>query len=488
MANPRRTQKQISERYQPNLTLYRRIRASRWVRVVVSAILCAGAVAVVLFYDRRGPQTFFTAGPISAAHATFGNDCRKCHEGISTQPNSDSPRRLMQVMRDRFNRGIPLEPIDRRCETCHEQHTLHQPNVIKNRSCSVCHQEHKGAASLRMVASIECAACHNDQHVMEAAAQKGMQLPPAVFQIQRVRPTQVVFEIARPPDGYTHKFASFWSDHPEFQLQHDHARDPDNLHFNHQRHFAPDIPWINGKKLECASCHVLDEEGRYMRRISFAANCQVCHSLQFDPNNPDLTLPHGDPNAVHAFLQTLPTQYAQLAATKRGLHDPAAIRSFVSQQLVRLRDSRHSMEDLERDTFFTTSPYRPDQLATPKRRGAFYGCAVCHEVSPRGAAVPVVTKPFLADRWMTHAHFSHAKHANVSCDDCHHATASGQTSDVLMPAKASCVTCHSPQGKAVADCVTCHIYHAPPQSTVNQSASTHLSLKQTLLGAESGLP
>jgi Cytochrome c7 and related cytochrome c len=484
MADPRRTQKQISERYQPNLTLYRRLRASRWALLAISAILCAGAVALVLFYNRQAPQTFFTAGPISRAHAMFGNDCGKCHEEVSIPPGSERPQQLLQVIRDRFSHGIPLEPIDRRCETCHAQHTLHQPNVVQNRSCSVCHQEHKGATSLRTVASIECAACHNSPQVMEASAQKGKQLSPAAFQIQKVRPMQVAFALARPPDGYTRTFASFWTDHPEFQLQRDHARDPDTLRFNHQRHFAPDIPSINGRKLECISCHVMDDEGRFMKRISFAANCQACHSLQFDPNNPDLTLPHGDPNAVHAFLQTLPTQYAQLA-TKRGLRDPAAIRSFVSQQLVRLRDSRRSTEDLEHDTFFTTSPYRPDTLTTSERRGAFYGCAVCHEVSSRGGEVPMVTKPFLADRWMTNAQFNHAKHAMVRCDDCHRAMASRQTADVLMPAKPSCVTCHSPQGKAAAECVTCHIYHAPPQSTSGQSWSGCPSVKETLLTAAS---
>lgn len=463
MADPRRTQKQISERYQPNLTLYRRIRASRSARLVVSAILSAGVLAAVLFYNRRGPQKLFTAGPISTPHASLGNDCAQCHEGALAHPGSGAESRFGRVLSDRFRHGIPLQPIDRKCETCHTQHDLHQPNVVENRSCAVCHQEHKGAASLRIVASTECAACHNDQQVMEASAKKGMQLSPAAFEIHKVRPMQVALDLPRPPNGYTRTFASFWSDHPEFQLQRDHARDPDTLRFNHRRHFATDIPPLNGKKLECGSCHAVDEEGRFMRRISFAANCQPCHSLQFDPGNPDLTLPHGDPNAVHAFFQTLPTQYAQLAI-RRGVQDSKEIRSFVTQQLVRLRDSRRSAEQLERDTFFTTNPYRPDAPTTVQGRGAFYGCAVCHEVTPRGAAAPVVTKPWLIDRWMTQAHFSHASHASLKCDDCHHAMGSSETSDVLMPAKASCVTCHSPQGRVAAECITCHTYHAPPQN------------------------
>jgi hypothetical protein len=78
---------------------------------------------------------------------------------------------------------------------------------------------------LRIVASNECAACHSDRHVMEASARKGTELPATAFQIHKVRPMQVAFELPRPPNGYTSTFASFWSDHPEFQLQRDHARD-----------------------------------------------------------------------------------------------------------------------------------------------------------------------------------------------------------------------------------------------------------------------
>ena len=40
---------------------------------------------------------------------------------------------------------------------------------------------------------------------------------------------------------------------------------------------------------------------------------------------------------------------------------------------------------------------------------------------------------------------------------------SRETSDLLMPAKADCVTCHSPKGKVVSECITCHGYHARPQ-------------------------
>jgi uncharacterized paraquat-inducible protein A len=98
-------------------------------------------------------------------------------------------------------------------------------------------------------------------------------------------------------------------------------------------------------------------------------------------------------------------------------------------------------------------------------------------------AAPVITKPILVDRWMPQARFDHAKHTSVKCDDCHHATQSRETADVLMPAKANCVTCHSPAGKVVAECITCHTYHAPPEAILADGHSSGVrSLKQMLLG------
>ncbi len=480
MADFRRTQKQISERYKGALGYYRRIHAWRFLRFVASAIAIVGGIAGILFYQRRGPEKFFTVGPISAAHAGFGDDCGKCHSAANASREPLRPQQIAETLRDRFHRGIPLGNLDAKCETCHTSHTLHQPNVVENRSCAVCHQEHQGAASLKIVASSECAVCHNDANVMQASAQKGAGMPASAFHLRRLRATQFAFDMPRPPNGYTQTFASFWSGHPEFQLKRENARDPDGniLRFNHQRHFGADIPPLNGQKLTCISCHKPDEEGRYQTRITFAANCQACHSLQFDPNNPELTLPHGDPNAVRAFLQTLPTQYTQLAV-KRGLTKPNELQSFVVQQLVRMRQAHRTPEDFEREVFFTTNPYKPQGTLQP--RALFYGCAVCHEVKPNGASAPKITKPVTVQRWLPQARFNHAKHTSVDCITCHQATQSSETSDILMPAKASCVTCHSPQGKVVAECITCHTYHAPTQLAGNQPPNPLASLRQTVL-------
>ena len=466
MAIPRRTQKQISERYQGNLRYYDRIHLWRLSRFLVSFFaICAGLAAIIV-YQRRGNETFFNPGKLSTSHATLVDGCASCHDKASLSRSALTSSRFQSLLSDRFHRGVSFDAIDKNCEACHVQrdkrtYAFHRPNVVKDGSCSVCHQEHRGSNSLRAVASANCAACHNDSPIMDAAARKGMQLPPAVFHFHPQPTQRVVYEMPRPARGYTQVFASFAKDHPEFQLHQGKTRDPDVLRFNHQRHLASDIPIVNGRKLDCTFCHTTDADGRYFERISYAKNCQICHALQFDPKNPGLTIPHGDATAVRGFLRRLDLQYAELAVKKK-IVKPNEIQSFVTKQMTQLRERVRSGEELERAVFFATDPYKPMQSLEPRTRASFPGCAFCHEVKPIANSAPAITKPVLVDRWMPLAKFDHAKHRNVKCGDCHHAEQSRETSDVLMPVKANCVVCHSPQGKIVSECTTCHTYHANP--------------------------
>ena len=58
-------------------------------------------------------------------------------------------------------------------------------------------------------------------------------------------------------------------------------------------------------------------------------------------------------------------------------------------------------------------------------------------------------------------------HAMVTCQSCHAAEGSTRTSDVLMPSRAVCATCHAPggggpapgAGRAESRCFECHAYH-----------------------------
>jgi hypothetical protein len=476
MDTPRRTQKQIAGQYRGNLGYFSRIHLGRSARFLVSFLAVAAGLAAIIVYQRHGNERFFNPGKLSASHAALADKCASCHDKPLLTGSGLTQIQFRQILSDRFHHGIAFDPIDKNCEACHlkqdkRSYAFHQPNVVKNRSCSVCHQEHRGPGPIKQVASSQCASCHDNPATMEASAEKGMPRDWTEFQRHPHPAQQIVFEIPRPPRGYTQTFASFWDGHPEFQLKREPVRDPDVLKFNHQRHFAPDIPPINGQKLECTYCHQPDSEGRYNnRRITFVAQCQACHSLQFDPENPELTLPHGNTTAVRGFLQTLPTQYAELAV-KKGMRRPEEIQDFVTRQMLQLRARVLSGENFERQVFFVADPYKPQPGSGPRERASFYGCALCHDVQPVANAAPFIAKPVFVDRWMPQAKFDHAKHRSVQCNNCHRATQSRLTSDVLMPGISNCVTCHSPKGKVVAECSTCHSYHAPASVTGAETRS-----------------
>jgi hypothetical protein len=397
------------------------------------------------------------------------------------------------VLNDRFEKGAPsFERIDRACAKCHQQHDFHEPNVAMNRSCSACHKEHQGLDGMMAVGNLDCASCHNNSRVMQASADRGRQLPPTRFHLnpKMVNLHQVTLQLPRPTDGYTKTFASFSDGHPPFQMQRENVRDNNVLRFNHQRHLnSSDIPPTKSGKLDCNYCHQPEPNGRYMQPISFEAHCQECHSLQFDVKNPDFQLPHGDAQLVRTFLRTLPAQYAELARRKRGLTNETKINEFAVQQVRQLLTQFPNAQELERSVFFTKDPYKGSQQNDASSRAKYTGCAFCHEVKQAaGVSYPTaeITKPTMIERWLPHAHFNHAKHEMVAnCRQCHvGAQSSRLTSDVLMPAKETCVRCHSPSGVArnASECSTCHLYHSPDQPNTGAMRASTISSKQILLG------
>jgi hypothetical protein len=154
----------------------------------------------------------------------------------------------------------------------------------------------------------------------------------------------------------------------------------------------------------------------------------------------------------------LPKQYADLAAKENS----SDANNFVRQKLANLRTQFGSGEDLERRVFFSTATFGPEtQIGTLSggTRALFPGCARCHEVKSSAAGSPEITKPVMPERWLAQAKFDHAKHANISCAQCHDAVHSKDTVDILLPAKETCAVCHSPRGGVVDTCATCHAFH-----------------------------
>ena len=301
---------------------------------------------------------------------------------------------------------------------------------------------------------------------MDASYEKGQRLAPSAF-VFRPSLGRLLFQAPRPERGYTQVFRSF-ADHPEFQVIREHLRETNSLKFNHQRHFAADIPSWNGKKLECASCHRSDASGQFHLKISYETNCKSCHSLQFDPTNPKLLVPHGNAEAVHAFLRSLPTQYADYGRREKGIRSQRDLETFVRVQLGQLREQMLSVDELEQKIFFTAKRWAPGGRVgnlPDEGKPLFYGCAYCHEVKSNTNGAAIVTFPAIPDRWLVRGSFNHGKHTAINCDRCHNATKSQETAEILLPSKSTCAECHSPSGGVAHSCSICHSYHMPTKPT-----------------------
>ncbi|MBA2744483.1 MAG: hypothetical protein H0U43_09310, partial [Chthoniobacterales bacterium] len=227
MDEQRGTPKQIAKRYEDKVD-YRHTRTPwRRTRFWISFLAIVGGIAAIYLAQNRTPPEFFNTGPLSRHHSALESNCAVCH-----QPESLKAGWFVQVVNDRFRNGAPsFERIDQACQTCHEQHAFHEPNVVDNRSCSACHKEHQGPGPMHAVGSLDCASCHNDRGIMQASAQLGTKLPSTHF---RLNPKvvnsngaqQTVLQLPRPAAGYTETFASFNDGHPPFQVHQQNVREP----------------------------------------------------------------------------------------------------------------------------------------------------------------------------------------------------------------------------------------------------------------------
>jgi len=407
--------------------------------------LLIGCLALLIYTGQR--WGFISPGEISSPHSSqlfhkaavtggnSGENCASCHAAakggpttwmhtaLSAEPTPFSLSALLLKKKPTLNR------IDQSCQTCHAAHNFHQANVPWNYSCSECHQEHKGGGPMKNVKSENCAFCHADASLMPL----------------------------------TRTVHAFEDDHPEFRLIKDHVSDPDTLRFSHKTHQAsnPRMVRMQGNNLDCQFCHKPAGAGDYYQPVSFEQNCKVCHSLQFDKRNPELAIPHGSAEFVHAFLRSMPAQYADFGKSVKNIRDQESLERFAQSEVTQLRAQYGSGEELEEKLFFSSevsAPTADTARLGPEGRSLFPGCAYCHEVH-RTSGVPAITPPVIAERWLKRGRFDHSRHTNFQCVECHKASASTQAADILLPGQKTCATCHSPKGGARNDCAACHWYH-----------------------------
>ena len=432
MALPKRTTKQIAQKYKGNLDYLRKPHAFRMTRLILFLVVAIATVA--LAFGHYHPKLFST-GPISQNHARFADRCEVCHDGAQPDlltaltgskighdgqpvPQSLSERAQnawqtvsLKLHPDEVHKSVngaltassSLAALDHACLKCHEPMKLHQPQALslalrpvrheisaaEVASCSSCHREHQGPEKMKDPPSSNCVDCHgNPERLRETlVTYKVDGHPPGV--------TGNVLTFKRdgvkrfvPPRESPHQpvaFTGFATGHPAFGYEQPGVRDPAAISFNHSRHEQKDIPPVNGHKLDCTDCHKPGADGMFMQPVKYAQQCAGCHSLHFSSDVPTLTIPHGDPQKVRDALTSagLTVLFQDYAVKEKKLMDTASQAAFITEQFNKLSARGIGTTDaLLARVFRTGDP--------PNTTNQFFpGCAKCHVVNfPPGNATP----------------------------------------------------------------------------------------------------
>lgn len=403
--------------------------------VVVLALLIPASVLIhpgIASFLRATPvlpdDGLWLAGPLHNKHSGAGDDCQVCHVSAFSRVADQAC-----VACHTTNRHIPMDSKSvavlgqSRCASCHLEHN--EPPELVNRDQGL------------------CADCHAD---LPAGVELGAATD-FLGQHPDFRPS-----LLRPPlPG---------DDAAEWTVQRVALDDPglidrSRLKFDHSIHLdAKGLATPDDRRvLVCADCHQVETGGARMLPVSMDEHCSGCHTLNFDPDDPEREVPHGEPGKV---LQVLIEYYS---ARLLG-DDPEATGR-------RLRRPGQALTRADRDR--VAGEARIKALAVAQDIFERTTCANCHEVSSNGegGAVPWrVETVKLTREFYPRAVFSHRAHDTeaTDCGLCHAAADSESSSDVLMPGIATCRECHGSalarrnhSGQIASTCIMCHRFHTP---------------------------
>jgi len=411
------------------------LRQRRWAWLGFLAVLMLGLVlpGMVAWEDadrsalRNTPlpdDRFWNSGATSRAHEFIGQACENCHK-------------------------VPFQRVpNSACADCHEDMGRHVSSVteqpdVTGRRCADCHREHNGHQGVILDDQQFCTDCHS-----------------------RIR------EVA--PDTHLKTVRDFGDQHPDFRVRlaeprtteqgtHWHrtkrrelnasVTETSGLVFDHKVHLADDgVENETGAKevMACGDCHQPDAGGRGMKPINMERHCSRCHALSIEDDDPDRTVPHAAPARVveslreyfsKRFIEDRPTRFSV------DLNRPGAPPAVDVLQ-------REGLDWVDRRTGETAAEIFERRV-----------CDTCHKVQrtkqdKNGWSIAPVNVDY--NYWRHSTRFSHEKHDNTECGECHDAARSEKAAEVLLPDIQVCRQCHTgAKGKQGlrSNCVTCHRFH-----------------------------
>ncbi len=416
----------------------------------------------------------WTSGHLSNAHKIpeLNQNCQACHVNAFEVVQDDS------------------------CLSCHADTNhhfdtaLHDVSKLDGQRCASCHIEHDEPSNIISQNDKLCSSCHADMATSGAvdtelvdvdsfgSEQRGKSSSPH----PNIKVSMLV------PEGKAD--AMTWSIR-RVSLK-DKPKEQSNLIFPHDVHMNPEgIEAPSGDTvLACNDCHVTDDAGKLMQPVTMENNCRACHTLVFDPNDPEREVPHGEPDTV---LLTLEEYYSRqfLRESLGRAPTPQEVREFV------LRRPGKSVVRRAEQALNLASPWGKAQ-SVAQEMFEKTTCKTCHQVSIDESGDHLskwrVDPIKLTKQWMPKHDFDHYSHRTTDCSLCHDASSSEQSSDVLMPDLEVCEACHTGvrthENKSPTSCVTCHSFHLPAQKGWRQaleSGSASKMIKQLGLASDGGI-
>ncbi|MBV9203212.1 MAG: cytochrome c3 family protein [Alphaproteobacteria bacterium] len=309
--------------------------------------------------------------------------------------------------------------------------------------CAQCHEEHRGLHSLVIRENALCVKCHRSLSV--------------------TAPKTAIRDVRGFPDGHPQFRVTLVSDAAKKSVEKvDLGADPKpadhpGLVFSHAAHL--DVQKMRGTghdPLDCANCHVKEPSGQGFLAITYEGQCQRCHALKFDPELPQIQ--HGSDDGIEKVVEGF---YAA-RAIERGVPTPSGpeIERRVPGAVAVPSEPPGRLAWVRQQTTGAL------EVIYDKRRGCFQ----CHISDPARGQYRVAPVLMLT-RFLAPAVFDHTKHAPIVCGDCHDARHSQVSSNVLIPGRENCVTCHGSETSSFnvqSTCTTCHVFHRQELGPIRQ--------------------